>query len=167
MTLQEIVDHLPVIVPKGDAAGAGEQGAHLNAVVDQLVVQDQILRPEEMRDRRDVRPVPADEGKTPLGIEKLGERAFEFDMDGSFAAYDAARRHRRAVTIERGGDCRLESRMAGQPQVVVVGEADVLALADAGGVPHQALMEAEIGNPADLGRFEFGHALQQVQISRM
>src|SRR6516164_7285801 len=115
MTLQQIVEHLPVIMPKGDASGAGEQGAHLNAVVDQLVVQDQILRAEEMRDRRDVRPVPADKGKTRLGIEKLGECAFEFDMDGSFAANDATRRYRRAVTIERGGDSRLESRMARQP----------------------------------------------------
>ena len=57
--------------------------------------------------------------------------------------------------------------MAGQPQVIVVGEADVLAVADPGGVSHEALVKAEIGNPADVGRLEFGHAREQVQISRM
>src|SRR5215813_12526652 len=57
--------------------------------------------------------------------------------------------------------------MAGQPQVIVVGEADVLALADPGGVSHEALVKAEIGNPADFGRLEFCHTRQQVQISRM
>src|SRR6516164_2911392 len=167
MTLQQVVEHLPVIVPKGDSAGAGEQGAHLDAVVDQFVVEDQILRTEEMRDRRDVGPVPADKGQAGLGIEKLGECAFEFDMNGSFATDDAARRHRRAVTIERLSDRRLQSRMARQPQVIVVGEADVLALADPGGVSHEALVKAEIGNPADFGRLEFSHTRQQVQISRM
>src|SRR6516225_10301534 len=120
-----------------------------------------------MRDRRDVGPVPTDKGETGLSIEKLGECTFEFDMDGSFAAYDAARRHRRAVTIERLSDSRLERRMAGQPQVIVVGEADVLALADPSGVSHEALVKPEIGNPADFGRLEFGHTRQQVQISRM
>ena len=57
--------------------------------------------------------------------------------------------------------------MARKPQVIVVGEADVLALADPGGVSHEALVKAEIGNPADFGRLELGHALQQIQISRM
>jgi hypothetical protein len=57
--------------------------------------------------------------------------------------------------------------VAGQPQVIVVREADVLALADPRGVSHEALMKAKIGNPADIGRLEFLHARQQVQVSRM
>src|SRR5215472_4688011 len=57
--------------------------------------------------------------------------------------------------------------MAGQPQVIVVGEADVLAFADPGGVSHEALVKAEIGNPAVFGRLEFRHTRQQVQVSRM
>jgi hypothetical protein len=57
--------------------------------------------------------------------------------------------------------------MAGQPQVIVVGEADVLALADPGGVSREPLVKAEIGNPAEIGLLDFRHTRQQVQISRM
>ena len=109
---QQIVYRLPIVVLEGYAPGTREDRPHDDAVVDKRIMQDQILGPEEMRDRRDVGPVPADKGQAGLGIEKLGECAFEFDMNGSFAADDAARRHRRAVTIERLSDSRLQSRMA-------------------------------------------------------
>src|SRR4029077_15387049 len=148
----------PVIVPKGDAAGGPEQGAPLYSVLYPPFLPDENTSSQEVRDRRDVGPVPADKGETGLGIEKLGECAFEFDMNGSFAADDAAPRHRRAVKDQRVGDSRLQSRMAGQPQVIIVREADVLALADPCGVSHEALVKAEIGNSTDLGRLEFCHS---------
>src|SRR5690606_33235729 len=75
-----------VVVGERAALGSGEDAALHQAVVGQLVVQDQVARVHQVADGGLVGRVAADKADRRLGTYELGNGVFQLTMNGLFAA---------------------------------------------------------------------------------
>ncbi len=107
-------------------------------------MQNEILGAEEMGDGGDIRAVAADHDHGVLDAVQLGQGALELAMERPLAAYHAAGRNRGAVAVNRRRHRGADLGMAGEPEVVVVGEVDVFLAVDGGRVARQAIVNSEI-----------------------
>src|SRR5947207_1917298 len=97
-----------------------------------------------MRDSRNVGAVTAYKHQAIRRAVHAGQRALELTMQWTLAANHAAPRHRGAVALDRAGDGGSYFRMAGEAEVIIVGEGDVLAAVDLRRVARDAFVHAEI-----------------------
>ena len=88
---QDLIEGLPVVVRKGQPARPGEERALQHTVVDQGVVEDEILAPEEVSDGGHVRGPSADQHHAVLDAVHLRERRLELALHRAFAGDRAAR----------------------------------------------------------------------------
>ncbi len=105
-----------------DALGARELGALHDAVVDHGVRHDEVFRPQQLADYRDIGGVAADEGDGVLGAAQAGERGLQIAMDLPLAGRQPAGRHRCAEAVDCVLGRRCDVGMAVQAEIVVGGE---------------------------------------------
>src|SRR5271154_1051176 len=136
-------------------AGAREDRALDDAVVDQRVVDDDIVTPQQMPDHGDIGRMATNEDDTVFDAVQSRQGLFEFAMNRAFAGDRTARRDRGAVSIDRRLRCRSNLRMAVESDVVVRGEIDVVLAVDHCLRAGDALMHTEerIGDPEELCSF--------------
>ena len=82
---QRALKRLHVAVRAKDPLGAGELGALHDAVVDQRICDNQILRPQQATDHRDVGRVAAHKGDGVLDTMQTGQCRLELAMHGTLA----------------------------------------------------------------------------------
>ena len=127
---QQALQMLEVVVAERECLGVRQLDAGEQAVVGELVVENEIVGIEQRADGRDVGGVAADEGDGGLGLVEVGQRGFELAMQRPLPGDDAAGRHRRPVLVDRRLGCRDDHGMAVEPEIVVGGEVDVVAPVD-------------------------------------
>ena len=127
-----------------------------HAVVGQLVIEDQILRPEEVGEDRSVRAVAAREDRGRLGAEKRRQFPIEVVEEGVVAADHPARRGAAAEAVDGGLRRPRHVRMAGEPEVVEAREADDILPAD----PCRAPADSLVGPEEGIGQSRLLEAMQ-------
>ena len=85
---------------EGAAAGAGEDAALDDAVVGQLVVEDQVAGLEQVADGRLVGAVAGDEDDRVLRAEEVGDRPLQLAVEGYVARDQPAGRDARAEAVD-------------------------------------------------------------------
>ncbi len=166
---EEPIGGLVVEVGERDPPRPGKHRPLDDAVVDQRVMDDDVVAPEQVPDDGDVGRMAADEDDAILGAVQSGERLFQLAVNRPFAGDRAAGRDRGAVAIDRRLRRRGNVRVAVEPGIIVRGEVDVGFAVDHRFGPGDALMHPEkrIGDPekrrrladhADFAEpFELGH----------
>jgi hypothetical protein len=96
---QQPIERFPIVVRERHASRARQLAADQCAVVDQRIVHDQVLRPEQVSDGRHIGRVATDEHDAVVHAMGSGERLFEFAVDRTLAGDQPARRGRRAVAV--------------------------------------------------------------------
>src|SRR5260221_9300396 len=134
-----------IVVRKGAARRTGELDAFQDAVMDETIVHDQVLWPEQMTDRGYVGGVAADEDHAVLDLVECRQRLLKLTLHGPLARHQAAGRGRGAVAFDRGRGGLVDARMPGQSQVVVRGEIDVAAPLDQRGRAGHSVVGFEEG----------------------
>ena len=141
---QQDVEGLPVVVGKGATRSAGEHGALDDRVMGQNVVEDQIVRPEQVADAGDVGGMAGDEDDRGRGGQESGQGLLQITMHLLLAGDQATGAGAGAVAVDRvlggGGDLR----MVGQADVVIDAEVDERTPVDAGYASGSALVDAKI-----------------------
>ncbi len=97
---QQLIERLPIVVGKRNAARARQLAAQERAVVDQRIMDDEILRAEQVADGRHVGGMAAHEHDAVVDAVYLGQGALQFTVNGALAGDQAARRCRRAVAVD-------------------------------------------------------------------
>ncbi len=97
---QHRIERGPVVVREGQTPRARELNALQRAVVDQLVVHDQVPRSEQIADGGDIGGVAADEHHGIVHAVGAGDGRFQLAMQRTLAGHRAAGRHRRAVAVD-------------------------------------------------------------------
>jgi len=127
---QRLVGRLGIEVAKRDAPRARQHRALHDAVVNERVMHDDIIAPEQMADHGHVRRMTANQRDAVLGTVNPRQRAFQFTMNRPLAGNRAARRDRGAVAV----DCRFrgvgDAGIAVKSDIIVRGEIEVGAVAD-------------------------------------
>ena len=108
-----------VIVAEEAPVRAGKLGAGQGAVVNELVVDDEILRSQQRCDGRDVGEVSADEDERGIDAVEVRELCLEFAVDRPLSRDEAAGRSRYPVTFDRLLARRQHFRMTVQSEIVV------------------------------------------------
>ena len=145
LLLQDRVEGFPIGMGEGQAARAGQLDALQDAVVDQLVVQDEIAWAKQITDGGNIGRVTADKGDCVVDAVEGGDFGFEIAMHRAFAGDQAAGRDGGAVAVDRGFGGGGDDRVARHVQVVVAGVIDVAATADLGAGARCAFVQFEEG----------------------
>ena len=141
---QDALEGVHVVVRERPAAGAREPGAAEDAVVRQGVVDDQVLRAEQMAEHRDVRGVPAHQDDRVLAAQEPRQGGFQLAVDRPLAGRDPARRGRGPVANGRVRRGTGHFRVARESQIVLRREIEVVAAGDHRAVAADPLPDAEI-----------------------
>ena len=133
-----------VVVGERAATGAGEDGPLEEAVVGEGIVEDEVSRADDMADDGLVGGMAADEGDRVVGADEPGDRLLELLVDDLLARHQPARRHARAVAIQRClRGCR-HLRLPRHAEVVVGRPADHFPAGDLCPIVGEPLVDAEI-----------------------
>ena len=142
---QQSVELDMVIVAERSLARLRGGGPLHDAVVRQLVVEDQVARAEQVVEHRCVGAVAAGKHHGPLGADKVGQRGVEFVEDRVVAAHHAAGRRAAAEAIDGLLGRPRHVRMTRQAQIVEACETDHIAAGDRGGPPTHPLVGQQEG----------------------
>ena len=153
--LQQRLECFGIVVLEGVGGGARQPDADDQAVVRQVVVEDEVVRRHERADRGHVGGVPADEGDRCLDAVEIGQRPLEHAVHRPLAGDDAARRHRCAEAVDGLLGSVHDGGMLIEAQIVVGGEVDVALPGDLGRHATARLVAAiegvlDIEQPPDL-----------------
>ena len=99
-------------------------GAAHNAVVRQFVDEQRIMRSKDMRNRRHIGEIAADQGQSRLDAEEFGESALQIAMRGSLAADEAGAKRADPQSFQRRRRRGLDHGMGREPEIIVIGETD-------------------------------------------
>ena len=142
---QQRIQRHEIIVRKRTPLGTGQDRTGQDAVVGKALMDDQILRPENGADGRNIGRVAADENDAIFLPIMLRQGTFEYLVSRPFAGDQPARGRRRAERVNGGMRGFADLRMMVQAKIIIRRIIDVLAPADecrrAGG----GFMEAKIG----------------------
>ena len=141
---QQRVERLPVVMGKGATRSAGKLGALDDRVVGQNVVEDQIVRPQQVADGGDVGGMAGDEDDRGRGAQERGQGLLQITMHLLLAGDQPTGAGAGAIAVDRGLGGGGDLRIVGHADVVVDAEVDELAPVDAGCASGSALVDAEI-----------------------
>ncbi len=142
---QQLIERLPVVVGKRNPARARQLAAQKRAVVDQGIVDDEVLRAEQVPDGRYVGGVAADEHHAVVDAVHVGQRALEFAVDGTLAGDQTAGRSRRTVAVDGCFGRRVDVGMTAETQVVVARKIGEGFAVDHRGGAGEAIVHAKEG----------------------
>ncbi|MCY1290861.1 hypothetical protein D9M70_400240 [compost metagenome] len=150
-----------IIVFEQPPGRARELDAGKRAVVDELVMDDEVLRAHQAADGGDVGQVAANETDGGIDAVETRDLFFERHMHRPLSGNEAARRGGDAKGADRIPRLGQHLRMAVEAEVVVGGEVDQLSAVDDGGRPGRGLVRAieRIGDAELLARELLGHHL--------
>ena len=133
----------PVVVRKRQTPCTRELNSLQGTVMDQLIVDDEIPRTEEVADGADVRRVAAHESHRVFDAVRARDRPLELAVNRPFASGQAAGRHRCPVAVDGGLRGSGDLRMPRQAQVVIARKIQVLPATNARRAPGDAFVHPE------------------------
>ena len=135
------------------ASRSRQQRSLNNAVVDQGIMDDEVVAPEQTADDGHIGRVAADEDNAVLGAVQLRQSLFEFAVKRALAGNRAACRDRGAIAVDGALGGVGDLRVAVEAEVVVRCEINIAPVADDGFGPGDALVHAKewISDPEELG----------------
>ena len=147
-----------VVVAEGARARLRRHRPLDNAVVGQFVVEDQILRPEEVAEEGGIRAVATGKHRRPLGSQERGQLRVELVEERVVAPHHPAGRGAAPEAVDRRLGRPGDFVMAGEAEVVEAREADDVTAGDPGGAAADTLVGTEEGIDQP-GVFEAAEAL--------
>ena len=94
-----------------------------DAVVAQLIVQDQITTAHQVRDRREVRKVAAHQRQTGVGADKFRECFFQFGVNQTLATDEAGAERTDPDIVNGVVGCFSNRGVARDSEVIIICEA--------------------------------------------
>ncbi len=140
---EQLVDKIEVVVWKRSPRGLRQHGSLHDAVVRQFVVQNEIVRAEQMPEDRGIDTVAAGKRHGRIDAQEGGQALVQLFDNRVIAAHQPAGRGAGAETIDCRFDRRGDARLAGHAQIVEARVADQIASVDLHGCPVDALLDAE------------------------
>jgi len=152
---EERLERVEIVMREIAPRRARELGADHDAIMDQRIMDDEVLRAEKGRDGRDAGGMAGIEGDAILGGVIAGQQRLEVAMRLTFPGADPAGRDRAAIGRQRRFPRGADFRVPVQAEIIVGGEIDHLAIADHRSIAGAPAMKAIIGNiqRAELGEF--------------
>ena len=123
---KRLIHPVEIIVWKGQPRRTGEARAFSDGIMDQLIHQDQVLRPQKRADCRHVGCVARNHGDRVIDAVSLRQRALQRAVIGPFAADEARGVGGYPPVFRRLDRRRPHLGMRAEAEIVVRGEIDLL-----------------------------------------